>query len=231
VHRLAQTDASLPLTSPAYHPCNSIRFVAGHKNGHSRSCATDPELPLRAAGRKTRRGAWSRGGPKSPRVVLSTGSFLCWKPQTKGAPDVLRSCILGHGVPLRYPHRSKNRNSVTRGLLPLRTASLPDRTLPKSPIMNCSPVDVDLSLVRMPDDTRRVFASSPNGTIVGGLDVPVAPAPTFRELRWGLQAVRGYDFTRLAPSWGGSVSYSRGILTASAGVVGSSAFVGVGLRF
>ncbi len=39
----------------------------------------------------------------------------------------------------------------------------------------CPPVSVDLSLVRMPDDTRRVVASSPDGEVVGGLDVPVDP--------------------------------------------------------
>lgn len=39
----------------------------------------------------------------------------------------------------------------------------------------CPPVSVDLSLVRMPDDTRRVVASSPDGEVVGGLDVPIEP--------------------------------------------------------
>lgn len=39
---------------------------------------------------------------------------------------------------------------------------------------------VDMSLVRLPDSTRRVIASSPDGEVVGGLDIPVetaAPAP------------------------------------------------------
>lgn len=39
---------------------------------------------------------------------------------------------------------------------------------------------VDMSLVRLPDATRRVIASSPDGEVVGGLDIPVetaAPAP------------------------------------------------------
>lgn len=35
------------------------------------------------------------------------------------------------------------------------------------------PITVDLSLVRLDDDTRRVIASSPDGEIVGGLDIPV----------------------------------------------------------
>lgn len=45
------------------------------------------------------------------------------------------------------------------------------RTLP----LDCPPVSVDLALVRMPDDTRRVVASSPDGEVVGGLDVPIEP--------------------------------------------------------
>lgn len=40
---------------------------------------------------------------------------------------------------------------------------------------DCPPVQVDLSLVRMPDKTRRVIASSPDGKILSGVDVPIDP--------------------------------------------------------
>lgn len=40
----------------------------------------------------------------------------------------------------------------------------------------CPPVTVDLSLVREPDGAHRVLASSPDGQVVGGIDIPVAPA-------------------------------------------------------
>lgn len=36
-----------------------------------------------------------------------------------------------------------------------------------------NPITVDLSLVRLKDDTKRVIASSPDGEIVGGLDIPI----------------------------------------------------------
>ena len=39
--------------------------------------------------------------------------------------------------------------------------------------LESAPVTVDLSLVRMTDETRRVVASSPDGEIIGGLDIPV----------------------------------------------------------
>ena len=48
----------------------------------------------------------------------------------------------------------------------------------------CAPVRVDLTLVRMPDQTRRVIASSPDGTVVGGVDIPEAPQPQPRVLKW-----------------------------------------------
>lgn len=40
----------------------------------------------------------------------------------------------------------------------------------------CPPVTVDMTLVREPDGMRRVLASSPDGVVVGGLDVPVDTA-------------------------------------------------------
>lgn len=46
--------------------------------------------------------------------------------------------------------------------------------------VRCPPVKVDLSLVRLPDNTKRVLASSPDGQIVGAVDIPVetaAPPP------------------------------------------------------
>ena len=36
-----------------------------------------------------------------------------------------------------------------------------------------NPITIDLSLVRLTDDTKRVIASSPDGEIVGGMDIPI----------------------------------------------------------
>ena len=47
------------------------------------------------------------------------------------------------------------------------------------------PITVDLSLVKMPDGTSRVIASSPDGTVSGGLDIPVGPpAPVVTMPKW-----------------------------------------------
>jgi len=41
----------------------------------------------------------------------------------------------------------------------------------------CPPVTVDLSLIRNADNTRRVVASSPDGTVLSATDIPIDPAP------------------------------------------------------
>jgi hypothetical protein len=48
----------------------------------------------------------------------------------------------------------------------------------------CPPVTVDWSLVREPDGGRRMLASSPDGTIIGGVDVPIETAAPAKPLRW-----------------------------------------------
>jgi hypothetical protein len=49
----------------------------------------------------------------------------------------------------------------------------------------CPPVTVDWSLVREEDGGRRLLASSPDGTIIGGIDVPVeSAAPPTEPKRW-----------------------------------------------
>lgn len=39
----------------------------------------------------------------------------------------------------------------------------------------CPPVTVDMTLIREPDGARRVLASSPDGQVVAGIDIPVTP--------------------------------------------------------
>lgn len=48
----------------------------------------------------------------------------------------------------------------------------------------CPPVTLDLSLVRDPDGGRRVLASSPDGRVTGGIDIPTEPILMPRERKW-----------------------------------------------
>lgn len=64
---------------------------------------------------------------------------------------------------------------------------------------DCPPVTVDLSLVRMPDKTRRVVASSPDGVVLSGVDIPVEPLPEVRMPRWTLSALAVADLEGTRP--------------------------------
>lgn len=54
---------------------------------------------------------------------------------------------------------------------------------------DCPPVTVDLSLVEMPDKSQRVVASSPDGQVLGGVDIPVQNAePQPEQPKWAAGA-------------------------------------------
>jgi hypothetical protein len=55
----------------------------------------------------------------------------------------------------------------------------------------CPPVRVDLTLVRLPDSSHRVIAQSPDGDIVGGVDIPVQPVQDSKVLKWAVGGVKG----------------------------------------
>ena len=93
------------------------------------------------------------------------------------------------------------------------------------------PVTVDLTLVRMPDQTRRVIASSPDGEIVGGLDVPVEAPPVPRVPKWSVSALAGFDTHQMRPVYGAKISRSAGAFVFEGGFIGQTAFVGLGARW
>lgn len=63
----------------------------------------------------------------------------------------------------------------------------------------CPPVTVDMTLIREPYGMRRVLASSPDGQVVGGIDVPVETAtPPAEAKRWA--AGLSWSQATLAPT-------------------------------
>lgn len=64
---------------------------------------------------------------------------------------------------------------------------------------DCPPVTVDLSLIRNKDKTHRVVASSPNGQILSGLDIPIESAHEVRIPRWTLSALAVADLEGIRP--------------------------------
>jgi hypothetical protein len=100
-----------------------------------------------------------------------------------------------------------------------------------SAAFQCPDVKVDLSLVRMKDQTHRVIASSPDGKVIAGLDVPVSEPPSFKPQRWTAQGMVGWDTKQGRQVFGGQVSRNLGPFTLSVGAIGGTAFVGAGIHF
>ncbi len=69
---------------------------------------------------------------------------------------------------------------------PAAPASLPPSgSVALEPSRPCPPVTVDLSVIRMADGTRRVVASSPDGSILRAVQIPVEAAkPQSKMLKW-----------------------------------------------
>lgn len=64
---------------------------------------------------------------------------------------------------------------------------------------DCPACSVELSLVRMRDDSMRAVAWSPSGEVLGGIDVPIVPLRLDRDLVWAAGISRGTG----EESWGG----------------------------
>lgn len=54
---------------------------------------------------------------------------------------------------------------------------------------DCPVCTVDLSLVELPDATRRIVASSPTGEVINALDVPRVSSNANRDKRWAAGAM------------------------------------------
>lgn len=78
-------------------------------------------------------------------------------------------------------------------------------TTPKEDKVPCPAAHVDLSLVRMPDNTKRVVASSQDGQIVSALDLPTEPVITPKEKKWGAGLAYG-----TGKRWGAWVDHDAG---------------------
>lgn len=99
------------------------------------------------------------------------------------------------------------------------------------PPVVCPPLHVDLALLRLKDQTQRVVASSPDGSIVGGVDIPVETPKISRPTRWTAAALAGYDSRAARNVWGGEVGYQLGPFVLEGGAIGGTAFVGAGIKF
>lgn len=65
--------------------------------------------------------------------------------------------------------------------------------------VDCAPVSLDLALVKMPDDSRRMIANSPDGEVVAGFDLPVLPTILANPPKWS--AGLSYSDQRKVGAW------------------------------
>lgn len=127
---------------------------------------------------------WMLWRPKAPKVeayapekLQADGSMVLERkpqPDAKPAHEIPKGAKLERIVQVKVQPRN-----ATPTAAPAIPGSGPANVLPELP-----PVTVDLSLVRLPDQTRRVIASSPDGEVIGGVDIPVEAAPPVRSLKW-----------------------------------------------
>ena len=173
-------------------------------------------------------------------VGLGAGMWLGWtinRPQKSletPAPAIIQSDG-SHALERRpeanpqpkhqLPAGSKLVRQVSVEVMPRTSGSAPEAK--ESP----RPVTVDLSLVEMPDKTQRVVASSPDGEIVGGVDIPVQPVVVPHEQKWAVSMLVGYDVYRNRRVYGAMAQRTAGPFTLQAGAIGSTVFVGAGVRF
>ena len=127
-------------------------------------------------------------------VAACAWAWLTPKPVIEAAAPAARQAD-GSLVLERAPSaKLKPAHVIPKGSKPERTVSVnvqPARA-------DCPICTVDLTLVRMPDGTRRVVASSTSGSVLGGLDSPSAPLFIDKEHHWAVGASHGTD----AESWG-----------------------------
>ena len=122
---------------------------------------------------------WWMGQPKlvvetaAPAVVQSDGSII-----TPRAPDAKAK-----------PKQQIPKKSKVERIEQIQVQGATPPEIQACTKVKCPPVKVDMTLVRMDDNTKRVVVSSPDGQILSALDIPVetaAPPPEPKKWAAGL---------------------------------------------
>lgn len=131
--------------------------------------------------------------PPAPSVRLADGALVLKRKPNANPPK----------PPHALPKGAKEERRVSVVVQPPKGVVFKDPGIPagndhiadvgKIDSCECPPVTVDLSLVRMPDKTRRVVASSPNGQILSGIDVPIESTKIPKVLPWAIGGTYSYD--------------------------------------
>lgn len=83
---------------------------------------------------------------------------------------------------------------------------------------NIPPMTIDLSLLTMKDNSQRVNVSSPDGTVITGIDIP-SIRPTYKDLKWAAGGV--YRLTQTGKAYGAFIDRDFGPVRTSVEVARS----------
>lgn len=152
-------------------------------------------------------------------IAGMTMGWMLWSPrplaQEIAAPGVVQPDG-SHVLPKQPDAGAKPANQVPKGTVVERIVyvEIQPKPVPKPPepvaplpgtgepaLWTPPKIRLDLTLVRAADGTRRVVASSPDGEVVGGLDVPVEAAPPPPRV---LKSALGLEYS--ATVWGNTKS-------------------------
>ena len=143
-------------------------------------------------------------------IAGMTTGWVLWRPkapvQEIAAPGVIQADG-SHVLPKEPNADAKPVHQVPKGTVVERIVYVeiqpkPVNLSPDAPVLWTPPkVRVDLTLVRAQDGTRRVVASSPDGGVIGGLDMPVEAAPPAPR---SLKRAAGFEYS--LNRWGSTKS-------------------------
>jgi len=155
--------------------------------------------------------------PHAPEIQLRSGAVVLEREPDAPVP-----------VPIRLAAKEFDPRAILERAVTIRITP-PARIVDDEP---CPPMDLDLGIVKLPDDTRRVIVRSRDGE-VAGLDIPVHATAPVQAKRWAAGAL--YNPRR--EDYGAFIDRDVGPLRVGLDVIRSredgdlSALIRVGFRF
>lgn len=163
----------------------------------------------------------------APAIILKGGGQVLQRQPSAPVPQIIKQAVQ------QLPGAKLERAaviSVKPKLAPATAATSPG-TISTS---TCAPMDVDLGYVSMPDGTHRIIATSSDGTITGGMDIPTQPTMLPASTKWAAGAL--YD--AVDKRYGGFIDRDVGpfrvgleVLQPIAGQHSFTAVARIGIRF
>lgn len=141
-----------------------------------------------------------REGPAFERPLPSGGIIVRRDPEAPAPADTKRAAREAGGKLERAVSIKVQPKAAPAAPATLQDSLKVEQVSDHSPdaenmVCSCAPVTVDLGLVRMPDQTRRVVATSPDGVILDAVDIPIDTAAPARAARWAAGVTVGYTTT------------------------------------